>query len=207
MNPQTNKTYAEREYLLSKNYLNNLTIARKKQHDEMNQQNESKKYFSKEDIIKHLKKKYNLENEEQVINKITEIRHTQVEKMTQHIINQPANKKMKASEKRKHNLIITLRKHGLALRSDSKLCEGYIDGSIKDYTLDEIADRMCEMKYLYEYCDFDSAYQKAYEDQQEEYNAGYYPDCTVFEQAEMSVLSDVGGYPTVFPWLKKSNPQ
>ena len=71
----------------------------------------------------------------------------------------------------------------------------------------KIADRMCEMKYLYEYCDFDSAYQKAYEDQQEEYNAGYYPDCTVFEQAEMSVLSDVGGYPTVFPWLKKSNPQ
>ena len=82
----------------------------------------------------------------------------------------------------------------MELCSDSKLCEGYIDGTIKDWTVEKIAERMCQMKYLFDYAGME--YQK------EEFENGYFPDMTVFEQAEDSALRKIGGYPKKWPWLK-----
>ena len=45
-----------------------------------------------------------------------------------------------------------LKEFGLELRVDSKLCMGFIDGSI-DWNIDDIVQRMAQMKYLFEYCD------------------------------------------------------
>jgi len=51
---------------------------------------------------------------------------------------------------------------------------------------------MGEMKYLHEYCDFDSAYAQAERENQEEYESGYYPDSSNFELAEIIALRNMG---------------
>lgn len=109
--------------------------------------------------------------------------------------------KQNARDKRRKKLVSELKKYGLVLRNDSKLCTGFIDGTITDWTVEEITERMCQMKYLYDYCNMNECYQEAYEEQQEEFNAGYIPDCTVFEQAELIALDRYGNYPTIWPWL------
>lgn len=107
------------------------------------------------------------------------------------------------SDNRRRNLIVRLREYKLELRNDSKLCHGYIEGTITDWSLVGVVKRMCEMKFLYDYCNMDHYLDKAYEYQQEEYEAGYFPDCTVFEQAEMMALRKHGPYPidNKWPWL------
>lgn len=57
---------------------------------------------------------------------------------------------------RRNNLIDALQEYKLELRDDSKLCHGYINGTIKTHTIPQIVERMCQMKFLYEYCDFDN---------------------------------------------------
>lgn len=113
-----------------------------------------------------------------------------------------AERKINSAEKRKTNLVNALKEYNLNLRNDSKLCNGYIDGTIEDWTIKQIVHRMCQMKYLYDYCNMDECCAEAYEEQQEEYRAGYFPDCTVFEQAELIALDRYGKYPDVWPWLK-----
>lgn len=48
------------------------------------------------------------------------------------------------------------------------------------------------MKYLYDYCNIHECYQIAYDNQQDELKAGYFPDCSVFEQAEDIALKKYG---------------
>jgi hypothetical protein len=112
-------------------------------------------------------------------------------------------RKMEISEKRKTKLVKVLKSYDLKLRDDSKLCNGYIDGTITDWGVDQIVQRMCQMKYLYDYCHMNDCYDEAYEDQQEELEAGYFPDCTVIEQAELVALDKYSGnaYPNVWPWM------
>jgi hypothetical protein len=105
---------------------------------------------------------------------------------------------------RKNDLEKALKDKGLELRGDSKLCDGYIDGTIKDWSLGQIVRRMGEMKYLHEFCDFDSAYAKAEQEHQEEYEAGYYPDMSTFDRAEQIAITNSRGYPKVFPWEDKT---
>lgn len=60
---------------------------------------------------------------------------------------QETNEKRKA---RKSKLKNELLKYGLELRANNSLCQGYIEGRIKDCTAKEIAQHTCEMKYLYD---------------------------------------------------------
>jgi hypothetical protein len=99
---------------------------------------------------------------------------------------------------RKYELIMALRCKGLLLRSDSKYCRLYIDHNEGD--IDDIVQRMCEMKFLYDYCNFKNELKIAKQEQIDELNSGYFPDCPVFDQAEMNVLIKIGKYPKVFPW-------
>lgn len=108
-------------------------------------------------------------------------------------------------ENRKRDLQLALKKVGLKLRPDSKLCEGYIDGTIKDWSIDQIVHRMCQMHFLYNYGNMDYHLEKSYKYQTEELNAGFFPDMTVPEQAEMHALEEIGGYPKKWPWLEKPN--
>lgn len=138
----------------------------------------------------------------QINNKINELEEEK-EKLKEQRRNKLKEKKLKQQTTRKAKLIKELGNYGLKLRNDSKLCNGYIDGTISDWNVKEIATRMCHMKYLYDYCHMDDCYNEAYESQQEELNAGYFPDCTVFEQAELIALDKYsnGKYPIQCPWI------
>ena len=61
---------------------------------------------------------------------------------------------------------------------------------------------MCEVKYLFDYCDMTSEIESARESQQEEWKAGYKPCESPFEAAEYTALKKKGGkYPKVWPWM------
>lgn len=104
--------------------------------------------------------------------------------------------------RRKQKLIKALNKSGLELRSDSKLCQGYINGTIKNKSVDECVLRMCQMKYLYDYCRMEKCYKRAVRKQNIEWEAGYIPDIPLWDQAEMIALDKYGPYPREWPWLK-----
>ena len=150
--------------------------------------------------------KYSIDrNDENAINnKMEELQKKKEERIIEKK-EKAKKKKEELSKKRKTKLVQSLKKYGLVLRNDSKLCNGYIDGTITDWTIDQIVNRMCQMKYLYDYCHMDKCYQEAYEAQQDEFNAGYFPDCSVFEQAELIALEKYGNYPAKWPWFMHHN--
>lgn len=103
--------------------------------------------------------------------------------------------------KRKHELIKALTNVGITFRSDSVLCEQYINGE-SEYTVEKIAKRMAEMKYLFEYCHMKKCKKEAYD---ELYNCSYYDPYyneILFDMAENMALKKYsnGKYPIVFPW-------
>lgn len=99
---------------------------------------------------------------------------------------------------RKKQLIEKLHIAGLELRSDSKLCKRYIEQEIGD--VDDIIERMCQMKFLYEYNNMKSILDKVENEYYEICNAGYFPDFEVFPEAERLVLEKIKEYPKVYPW-------
>jgi hypothetical protein len=66
-----------------------------------------------------------------------------------------------------------------------------------------IIDHEMPGKYLYEYCHMNECRNIAYEHYRAEKEAGYYPDMSVSEHAEMIALEKYsnGKYPDTFPWL------
>jgi hypothetical protein len=105
-----------------------------------------------------------------------------------------------SEEERRTLLQNKLSEFKLTLRKDSKLCKKYIEKGDED--IDDVAERMCQMHYLYNYCDMKLAIEQAEKEQEEELNAGYIPDCTVFQQAELIALSkNNNSYPKNWPWL------
>jgi len=157
--------------------------------------------FSKLYLITTVKeialKKHNIQNIEDLV----EIRNKKILKKS------IRSTKMKESvacaiNLRKTNLIKKLKELGLTLRNDSKLCTEYINGTLKDWTVEQIAHRMCQMKYLFDYCDMSQCLEQASKEQNDELTAGYFPDMTVFDQAEYIALKNKK-YPTIFPWILK----
>ncbi len=97
-------------------------------------------------------------------------------------------------------LKLKLKKRGLRLRKDSALCSLYINGKT-DLDLNYIVQRMCEMKYLYEYCDMENIKTQVYYDYVfNEYVKNY--EGTISTQAEKIALDkhSNGVYPNIFPW-------
>ena len=88
------------------------------------------------------------------------------------------------------------------LRNDSELCREFIDGKISN--ISEVVERMCEMKYLYDYCYMEECKDEAYEEYIEEKKYKGYCWFRVSERAEEIALNKYSGgkYPDVFPWLK-----
>jgi hypothetical protein len=96
-----------------------------------------------------------------------------------YIVHVMANTKL-----RKEELTLALSEAGLVLRADSILCANYIksaSGNIKS-----IVNRMCEMKYLFDYQDITE----------------YLMSRHNMEQAEAIILK-THPYPPIFPWLMK----
>ena len=96
-------------------------------------------------------------------------------------------------ETRRSELTRALEEARLELRSDSKLCEGYISGSIKDWTIPQIVRRMAEMRFLFDYTSFSAIYQQTKIDESIHHSER-------FEYAEQQALERYGDYPEIFPW-------
>jgi hypothetical protein len=107
--------------------------------------------------------------------------------------------KKKNRDARRKELTEAMTKCGLKIRGDSQLCSGYIDGTIKDWSVDAVVHRMCQVKYLFDYCDIDSCFEEA---KRRRYQWELY-DEPLFDIAEDIALERHGGYPKVFPWLKE----
>jgi len=102
---------------------------------------------------------------------------------------------------RKLALVNALGEYKLQLRSDSKLCASYIAGFCT-FTVDQVVERMCQMKYLYDYCNMTKYLRRAENEFRAELNTGYIPDVPVFDSAEYLALNArSSGYPLVWPWM------
>ena len=157
-------------------------------------------YYMKSDIINKACSKYNVDNARLCdLLKTMKLDKTNIKQYKMEI---KLEKEHKASDKRKEKLIEALNFVGLELRSDSVLCSNYINGKIKNGSLEDIVKRMCQMKYLYDYCHMEECKDIAYKNQQDDWKHGYHPDCSVSEDAELIALDKYskGKYPVVFPW-------
>lgn len=101
-----------------------------------------------------------------------------------------------------------LEQHQIELRSDSALCSKYIANTI-DLTLDQVVRRMCEMKYLYEYCHMKKIKLQLFKEYlREKKSLG-----KKLEKGELNLKAEQlalqmwsgGKYPEKFPWEKQQN--
>ncbi len=158
-------------------------------------------YYIKEQIILKACEKFNTTKEE--LDNVLENIVNQKRIKKQQRENKSALKRESDKEKRKQKLTNALVKAGLVLRDDSVLCQKYINGDKTiNSSLNEIVERMCQMKYLFEFCHMDECKDIAYEEYTDELNSGYFPDCSVFDRAEDIALGKYsnGQYPNKYPW-------
>jgi hypothetical protein len=152
-------------------------------------------FFIKSDIINVFCNKYytNIDNYQSVLDTLKNEKNIKKQ--------QRSEKKNNDKEKRKQILIEGLNNRGVSFREDSTLCQNFIDGN-KNLNINFVINRMCQMKYLFEYCHMNECKQQAYEEQKEELNAGYFPDVSILDQAEYIALKKYSNnkYPEIFPW-------
>ncbi len=104
--------------------------------------------------------------------------------------------------KRKRDLEKLMRKYKLKIRSDSKLCNGFINGSIVGISVEYVVHRMCEMKYLYDYANINDAFNDA-QIELKNNSENLSGSKSLFDIAERIALEKCGGYPETFPWMKR----
>lgn len=105
------------------------------------------------------------------------------------------NEKETKRNNRLTDLKKSLNKRGVEFRTDSHLCNQYINGSDR-YTIEHITNVICQMKYLYEYCDYKKFIEKA------KIKGSY--DREVIKKQALDTKSK-GVYPSVFPWEKNKD--
>lgn len=191
MEEQLTKTAAKNDYYLTEKDLlgcDNTPVSRYRTYYVL---------YKKSDIITIFCTKYNI-NDDCILQKQQELANKKLIRANKKLI-KAQETKIKHKElkiTRREELINALNKKGLELREDSNLCKLYVKQDkdiVKEWTLDEVVERMCQMKYLYE-------------SQKEEKSQGFYPDRTIAEQAEMEALyaHNKGKWPTVWPWLSNT---
>ena len=192
------KTTAKREYLLTEDDLNTI----KPFDGKCKSSYGPATYNIKNNIINLACTKHDV-NLHILEEKISQIKTNKYNKKRENELKKEEQQK-ELKIKRKNKLISRLNKAGLNFRNDSELCKKYINGS-KEFSLDYIIERMSQMKYLYEYCYMDKCKEIAHASYCDEINAGYFPDCSVFDHAEYIALTKYsnGKYPDEFPWQKK----
>lgn len=123
-----------------------------------------------------------------------------------------------ALAERKRLLLKALRRMGLELRNDSRLCKGYIEGTIHK-SIPEIVHRMCEVKYLFDYrnmrtrLDQYNKKRRKFRFRDSEYyefslcdpenfldSEESYPRVDVFAEVEKIILREKP-YPARWPWM------
>lgn len=155
----------------------------------------SMKLYTKTDVISKFRDKYDVDSDNED-DKKKELKKRREKRST---FNKDAREH--GTKKRRKELVSALSKYKLKLRSDSKLCQKYINGTLdKEWTVDEVVERMCEMHYLFNYGKkYINQAQRSYDETLE---AGYFPDSNVIDDAESLMLDKIGDYPDTWPWMK-----
>jgi hypothetical protein len=100
--------------------------------------------------------------------------------------------KNEMKKRRRINLSVSLNKLGLVLRRDSHLCAKYIShGSDDPNEINSICQRLCQMNFLFEYCNCRQICNEIYHERH------YYDN--ILEEAERRILLTTA-YPEVWPW-------
>ena len=179
-----NKNYCKKKYYLDDKDLNDLKEYTYKLY------NKIYSYYSKQDIINKCCTKYSIDPSEldnYLFNKYNIKQELYEYNKYQRLI-------------RQNELIKALKEKGLELRSDSVLCKKYINNNKNlKLTLNNVVDRMCQMKYLYEYCNMEKIKNSVYN---EYIKLEHFPN-RVSVEAEIRALDKYsnGKYPDSFPWL------
>lgn len=150
----------------------------------------SQKLYNRDDIQAIVSKKYGSDDPTEILKILKHKREKRI------AIRQA--KSQQRQEQRHSHLRYLLSQSGLELRDDSTLCQRYIRGEIKEQTPEWIVNRMCQLKYLYQYLDMKKAYKESRKLKAEQPD---YPQ-SISQLAEHIALRKVGGsYPDKFPWL------
>ena len=174
--------------------------------------NGSKKYLIKESHLRAMFcKKHNV-NDDQIEEKIQEIterkekRAIEREKERQLEIQreEARREELMPEEHKKRRIELTeaLHKYDLSLRCDSSLCRQYIEGRLTSHwSLEKVVERMCQMKYLYDYCDMDKAFIKADRYKEDCLNEYGCFDEKLMDVAEVYAMRGKS-YPDKWPWIE-----
>ena len=116
------------------------------------------------------------------------------------------NKRLReGKKKRKADLLSALSKKGLELREDSRLCKEFIENESRDYSLGEIVTKMVEMRFFFEYTDYERIRDRMKREeilsQRELFGRGFYPvDMDeISESAKSEALARYKGDRSVIP--------
>ena len=156
--------------------------------------------YSKVDVIDVFRNKYCISKEEDVDTTLARLADDR-DKRSRKILDTKNTKK----EQRQVALTEGLNDAGLELRSDSRLCQQYIDGTL-DVSIPYIVEIMCEMKYLHEYCDMYKAYNQATEYYRKQGIHRFYRHDKDLENLAIDFALEQnpdceGRYPDQWPWL------
>lgn len=118
-------------------------------------------------------------------------------------------KAVELREKRRRDLIQALREVGMVMRSDSKLCQGYIYGTLDSaWSLEDVVSMCQEMRWLYEHTPYPDELNQRVHDSAREYRSyksndwGYCWNRS-YEEEEPFVRRDIlkkYPKPEKFPW-------
>lgn len=98
------------------------------------------------------------------------------------------NTKFRRRKLREH-----LRRYNIKKRKDSVLCTKYINNTLdKEWTAEKVAQKMCEMKYLYDYCRMNHYLKLT--------SVNKFSGLTHFEISKHLALRNYGQFPVVWPW-------
>lgn len=110
-------------------------------------------------------------------------------------------------ESRKDSLVSELKKKGLSLRQDSRLCYCYINNRLgEDWDLDRVVTECCFMHWLFVYTDYPIRCQTAYR-----YFSNIFVDSATVHNyikyniqpyIKSEIITAMGGIPSVWPWME-----
>jgi len=116
-------------------------------------------------------------------------------------------------ESRKTELEESLKKVGLSLRYDSKLCYCFINGQTgPEWTVESVVHECCVMHWLYnhtryqERCDFASHRESQIHYFHDKRHFLSYMRKSIFPQIKDSIIKESGGFPSPWPWLLEETP-
>jgi len=100
------------------------------------------------------------------------------------------------NEVRRQLLNKELAKYALPIRADSKLCNGYINGSLKDWSLEEVVEKTLQIRWLYEHTKYSEELDSHIKDEYKYEGHCDYQEAT--DEVQSSIIKEYG---KGAPWL------